>query len=336
MKVTTKYKSALTLPIIAAAAVFTGGSPSLAQERAELDPMRRVPAARAEKAAEGEGDRVFGGKEADKGEWPFQVALLSRGMLDDSPASQLNAQFCGGSLIAPGWVLTAAHCLVDGGAPIPPDVVTILTEATALDEGTRYEVAEVIVHPDYSETTLDNDIGLLRLATDATAPVIKMTAQPIDTGAATVIGWGLMENGSFPVNLMEADLELVPNASCNAGIKDIYAKDLNLILTDFSVRMRYSAEGVAAATQAIAATMRDPLTDNMICAGLADGARDACNGDSGGPLFAMIDNEPVQVGIVSWGEGPMDGGAACGHANAYGVYTRLANYKDWIAEKMGN
>ena len=151
-----------------------------------------------------------------------------------------------------------------------------------------------------------------------------------------MIGWGLMENGSFPVNLMEADLELVPNASCNAGIKDIYAKDLNLILTDFSVRMRYSAEGVEAATQAIAATMRDPLTDNMICAGLADGARDACNGDSGGPLFAMIDNEPVQVGIVSWGEGPMDGGAACGHANAYGVYTRLANYKGWIAEKMGN
>jgi secreted trypsin-like serine protease len=80
--------------------------------------------------------------------------------------------------------------------------------------------------------------------------------------------------------------------------------------------------------------MGDPLTGNMLCAGEADGARDACNGDSGGPLFTMVDGKPVQVGVVSWGEGPIDAEASCGHANAYGIYTRLANYTDWINGKM--
>lgn len=328
MKVIAGMRTAAGCALLCSAAL---SGTAAAQERAESSPLSRVTESR---AAEGH-SRVFGGKEAESGAYPFQVALLASQRLDDSAESQINAQFCGGSLIAPGWVLTAAHCLVDEGQPVPAAAITALIGATALDEGARHAVAEVIVHPGYSTANLDNDIGLLRLATDSDAPVVRLPDSDVEEGTATVIGWGRMENGAFPINLMEADIELTGNGACNAGIKEIYARDLALILRNFAPRMRYSADGVVAATQAAAATMGDPLTGNMLCAGIADGARDACNGDSGGPLFVRDGEAPVQVGVVSWGEGPMDATAACGHANAYGVYTRVHNYRDWIAEKTG-
>ncbi|MBF0369789.1 MAG: serine protease [Magnetococcales bacterium] len=239
--------------------------------------------------------RIVGGNEAESGSYPWMVALVNAA----SP-SAYHGQFCGGTLVTPEWVVTAAHC-VEGERPNQVDVVLDIHNLRE-ESGERLEVSEIIVHPDYSTHTMDNDIALLHLASSASQePISMVTGDNADELTAegvlsTVIGWGNTQGtgqANYPDALQEVQVPLVTNDACNNG---------------------YNGQ----------------ITDNMLCAGYDDGGKDSCSGDSGGPLMVPASDGSFSLaGVVSWGYG-------CAMPDYYGVYTRVSMYDDWMDGYLGD
>ena len=233
---------------------------------------------------------IVGGEEAEPGAWPWMAALV----YSDEPNAYWG-QFCGGALIHPRWVLTAGHCAEDAN-PSEIDVV-IGRHTLSSSGGERISVMEIIEHPSYDSWTLDSDLALLHLSTASSYPTMQVAGSGVAPGVmATVIGWGDTIGGSpssYPDALRQVSVPIVSNTTCNAP--QSYGGD---------------------------------VTSSMMCAGYAQGGKDSCSGDSGGPLMAPNGSGWMQVGIVSWGDG-------CAEPNKYGVYTRVANFKGWIDSYTG-
>lgn len=235
--------------------------------------------------------RIVGGTQTAPGHYPWQVALIS----DDG------YQYCGGTLVARQWVLTADHCEVD-----TDDWVRV--QSNDLMTGPWRDVAEVIRHPQADaqgdDATLRYDVALLRLSApvDDARPLVVADTSESSLWAAgkllTITGWGETEDDSTPPNLLrEARVPRVADATCSS----LYGSYFH---------------------QA-----------SMFCAGYQQGGTDTCQGDSGGPIIAPTRDaadrrNPAHwrlVGVTSWGVG-------CADPDAPGVYARITepSIRTWI------
>lgn len=203
---------------------------------------------------------IVGGTTTTTTAYPFMMQITD--------ASQ--NQFCGGTLVSPTKVVTAAHCMVDETT----SSVRVVGGRTYLNgtNGTVARVSKIWIHPDYTDVSRGDDVAVLTLSTSmpyTTAKYVSATDTSVYAAGTTarIVGWGTTSSGGSSSNqLRTATVPTVSNSSCGGA---------------------YGSRFIAS---------------NMVCAGYTSGGTDTCQGDSGGPFLIG----GVLAGITSWGEGCAD------------------------------
>ncbi|MDB9312055.1 trypsin-like serine protease [Spirulina sp. CS-785/01] len=233
---------------------------------------------------------IIGGTPASPNAYPWMGALVEA----NEPNGFLG-QFSGGTVIHPQWVLTAAHSIIneDGTTKNPEEVDFLLRSNTLTEGGIRYDVDQILRHPNYQSETFDSDLALLRL----TEPLVDLDPLALVTGenaetltapdtTGTVLGWGLLSpSGPAANELQEAQLSILSNDQAN----EFWGGAVN---------------------------------NNMIAA-VGEGIQGPAPGDSGGPLLVPDGDTFAHGGVVSFGTEVLDGETPT-------VFTRTSVFANWI------
>ena len=240
--------------------------------------------------------KVVGGAPIPISDAPWQV-----GIIDSNASSNYQGQFCGGSIVNSSWILTAAHCLVDGNSVSSVNSFGVLVGSANLSTTSLTNlrsVNQIVVHPNYNSNSNDYDIALIRLSQPLN--FIPNSIQPISLNQseitpgkdALISGWGATN--------YKAPWEF-PSGYTNqlqGGFVDI---DSNATCSNYEAGFN---------------------SQTMLCASTPSFSVDTCQGDSGGPLAIFESGQWKIAGITSFGDG-------CGWLSP-GYYTKVSNFYLWI------
>jgi len=234
-------------------------------------------------------NRIVGGVAAGVNEFPWRVGLYSRG----------KGVFCGGTVISPNWVITAAHCIGKAGwthtQPLQVNVGDHDYTTTSDTQNQLITIDRIINHAAYNDQTQDNDVALLHmeraLTYDSTVQPIclpwTMTAETFQGKTVTASGWGTTSSGGTASTVLrKVDLPVLTTEECGQYYRGM-------------------------------------ITPNMICT--YSPGKDTCQGDSGGSIDYLASGKYYNIGVVSWGIG-------CAGENKPGVYAKVTNYLPWIEQ----
>ncbi|VTJ73902.1 Hypothetical predicted protein [Marmota monax] len=266
--------------------------------------------------------RIIKGYECPPHSQPWQVALFQKTRL-----------LCGATLIAPKWLLTAAHCR-------KPSYVVLLGEHNLQHQDgseQRRKATESFPHPDFNNSLPNkdhrNDIMLVKMSSPAliTRAVRPLTLSSHCVTAGTrclISGWGTTSSPQCRDYRGEPEDKGSPRRSATRGAGEGGCLP-TASPTVSAVRLPHTLRCANISIidhQECESAYPGNITDTMLCASVKKEGKDSCQGDSGGPLVC---NGSLQ-GIISWGQDP------CAVTRKPGVYTKVCKYVDWIQETMNN